>query len=50
MTQPQMPPQRVRPSDMTIAELVAEAKLILRELNVVNDQIAEALREDADHA
>lgn len=35
--------QKSKPSEMTIAELVAEAKLILRDLNKVNDQIAEAL-------
>lgn len=40
---PQVPSQRSSPSDMTIAQLLVEAKLILRELNVVNDQIAEAL-------
>lgn len=28
---------------MSIAELVAEARVILRELNDVNDQLAEAL-------
>ncbi len=35
---------------MTIAQLVAEAKHIIRELNDVNDQIADALREGAEHA
>lgn len=40
-----MPDQsnRPRPSDMTIAELLVEARLIIRELNDVNDQLAEAL-------
>lgn len=43
-----MPAQRSRPSDMTIAQLVAEAKLIIRELNTVNDEIADALRQGVD--
>lgn len=38
-----VPSQRSRPTDMSIAQLVAEAKLIIRELNDVNDQLAEAL-------
>lgn len=45
-----VPSQRQRPSDMTIAQLVAEAKLIIRELNHVNDQITEALEAGFDHA
>lgn len=35
---------------MSIAQLVAEAKLIIRELNIVNDEIAEALRAGVEHA
>ena len=35
---------------MTIAQLVAEAKMIIRELNIVNDEIAEALEQGAGHA
>ena len=45
-----VPSPRSRPSDLTIAQLVAEAKLIIRELNSVNDQIAEALEQGAQHA
>lgn len=44
-----LPSPRRPPSDMTIAQLVAEAKLIIRELNAVNDQLAEALGVN-DHA
>ena len=50
MTKPQVPSPRIHPPDLSIAELVAEAKQIIRELNDVNDQLAEAMRDRADHA
>lgn len=50
MTKPPVPPQRKRPSDMSIAQLVAEARLLIRELNEVNDLMTEALREGMGHA
>lgn len=50
MTQPQVPSPRARPTDLTIAQLVAEAKLIIDELNELNDEIAAALREGVEHA
>lgn len=49
MTKPPVPPaQRVRPSDKSIAQLVAEARLIISEINLVSDELAVALRERLD--
>ena len=36
------PPRHTRVSDMTIAELLVEARLVLRELRDINEQLAVA--------
>lgn len=50
VTKPQVPSPRARPSDLSIAQLVAEANLIIAEINEVAGLMAEALREGVDHA
>lgn len=44
-TPPPEPSQRSNPSDMTIAQLLAEAKLIIHRLNAVNDELITAVGE-----
>lgn len=47
MPQQQKHSPRSNPSEMTIAELVEAASLIIQRVNIVNDQIADALRAGA---